>query len=48
MRILVYKTLIRNSAVLKARINNIGLAKIKTLFIKRYNSKKSKFKGFLI
>ena len=43
----VVDQLIGNGAALKARINDIGLIKIKMLLIKRYNSKKNKFKEFL-
>ena len=39
--------LINNNKLLKERVNKIGLARIKLLFIKRFTGKRLKLKGFL-
>jgi len=37
-----------NNRILKDKINGIGVAKVKLLFIKRFLVEKLKLKGFLI
>jgi len=39
--------LIDNNAILKERLNGIGIVKIKLPLIKRFIGKRSKLKGFL-
>jgi hypothetical protein len=39
--------LIDNNAILKGRLNNIGIAKVKLPLIKRFTGERSKLKGFL-
>ena len=36
-----------NRQVLKNKINEMGIIKVKMLLVKRFSSKKAKFKGFL-
>ena len=44
----VINQLIVNGIVLDAKINSIGIIKVKILLVKRFRGEKSKLKGFLI
>ena len=43
----IINQLTSNKQVLKNKINEMGITKVKILSIKRFNSKKAKLKGFL-
>ena len=44
---IIINQLISNRQVLKNKINEIGITKVKILSVKKFNNKKVKFKGFL-
>ena len=45
---MIINQLISNRQVLENKITKIGIFKVKMPSVKRFNSKKAKFKGFLI
>ena len=44
----IINQLTNNRQVLENKINDIGITKVKMPLVKRFNSKKARFKGFLI
>ena len=44
---IIINQLTSNRQVLENKINKMGITKIKILSVKKFNSKKAKFKGFL-
>ena len=43
----IINQLISNGQVLKNKITEIGIFKVKMLLVKKFSNKKAKFKGFL-
>ena len=44
---IIINQLTGNRQVLENKITEMGIFKVKMLFVKKFNSKKAKFKGFL-